>query len=194
MNQSTVLRSSIGVLLLGLLGLGSPAIVWAETEAEETQLKTEQQEIDNEAPAKTEQERIDALAKQFDVPASSVEELRNKGQGWGEVTIELSMAQHLSKTDPGTYPKLSDALTKIESLRSEGKGWGNISKELGFKLGPVISEARHTRQEFQADKAGKPERAERGSRLDRPGRPERLDKLDKPDRPAIPERSQRPGR
>ncbi|MBI3317798.1 MAG: hypothetical protein HYZ90_01440 [Candidatus Omnitrophica bacterium] len=191
MDKIRVPQRLIGVLLVGLWGLVPSGNAWAQAEAEETQLQTQQREIDQETEPAAKQERIDALAKQFGVPASTVEDLRNKGQGWGEVTLQLSMAQHLAKTDPKTYPTLEEALTKVGTLRGEGKGWGKISKELGFKLGPVISAAKHAREEFKAEKPGKPERTERGGRPDRLNRHERFDR---PEHPAHADRAKHPGR
>ena len=78
---------------------------------------------------------------------NTVEDLRTK-HGWGGVTIELAMAQHLTHTDPKTYPTMTDALQKLDTLRADKEGWGKIAKDLGFKLGPVVSAAEHTRQEL----------------------------------------------
>src|SRR5258708_39821278 len=80
----------------------------ADADDDDMKVRTEEQRIDKEAS--TAPQKIDALAKQFNVPASTVQDLRNKGQGWGEITIGLSMAQQLAKTDPKTFPTSSDAL------------------------------------------------------------------------------------
>jgi hypothetical protein len=61
------------------------------------------------------------------------------------------MAQHLAQTDPDTYPEFSDALSRVEFERGKEKGWGEISDELGFKLGPVISQAQKEGQEIRME-------------------------------------------
>jgi hypothetical protein len=96
--------------------------------------------------------QADLLARQFNVPPSVVEELHNRKQSWGTITIELAMAQHLSRLDPISYRTVSEALEQVRTLRTEGKGWGGISRELGFNLGPVISEIRHVREDLQIER------------------------------------------
>lgn len=175
----------IGGIIL-VMGLGVPA--WARTNADEAQLNTLQKEIDSSATAPGQTTQVEALAKQFNVAPSVVQDLRARKQGWGETTIELAMAQRLAQTDPKAYPTLMDALTKIETLRAEKTGWGKIAKDLGFKLGPVVSAAQHTRNELRRESRAmgsakvspKPEKAamsEGPARPDmstRPNRPERV--------------------
>jgi hypothetical protein len=125
----------------------APESVAASTAADEAQIVSEQVALDTaEAPDAV---RADAIAKQFNVTPEQVAEMRARKQGWGTITIELSMAEQLMKRDPQTYPTMNDALTKIDALRAEDHGWGAIAKELGFKLGPVVSAARHARNELR---------------------------------------------
>ena len=174
-----LLRSVLyGVALILLAG----APVWGQADQDEQRLESTGTAIDNEGASKK-QDRAQALSKQFNVPASTVEDLRAKKQGWGEITIRLAMAQHLTKTDPQTYPTMNDALAKIDSMRSDNKGWGKISKDLGFKLGPVVRDAQHARQELARET-----RAERNDRV------AKQDRVDRPDRPQRPERPERPNR
>jgi hypothetical protein len=94
------------------------------------------------------------------------------------------MSQHLSKTDPTTYPTLQSALAKIEAMRAEKMGYGNIAKELGFKLGPVVSDAKHLRNELVRQlHAERPQEAEKLEKAERPERPERPQRPEKPERP-----------
>ncbi len=177
---------------LGLImAVGVPAHA---DDADDTKLQTEVQHIDKDKSVKTDEQKVDALAKQFNVPEATVQDLRTKGQGWGEVTIGLASAQQLTKMDPKTYPTLADALTKIEALRASGEGWGKIAKDLGFKLGPVVSAAHHTRHEWhetlrteKAEHHEGMEKSERGEHMDRPAHP------DHPDHPDHPEMPDRPG-
>jgi hypothetical protein len=181
----------LGGLIL-LFSLSSP--LWARTDADEAQLETVRKEIDRDS-TKGEADKIQSLAKQFNVEPGVVESLRASKQGWGETTIELSMAQQLMQTDANTYPTMTAALDKIGTLRSQKMGWGKIANYFGFKLGPVVSTAQHVRNELRnesraatapnTDKSGKPASA---TRVERAGRPERVSR---PERPARPERAAR---
>lgn len=165
----------IGLLLM-------PAVVWAQSQTpEDAQLQAEQQAIDNEAAPAKDAARAEALASQFQVPADVVQGLREKQRGWGEVTIQLAMAQQLSKTDPATYPTVADALTRIDALRSDGKGWGQMAHGLGFQLGPVMREVKRVRPEIPlATKEGRPERIGRPAGVERPEHPQRPERLHQP--------------
>jgi gas vesicle protein len=148
--KSTILRTMIAMAMV-LWSLSITGVVKADTAAEETRLKTIQESIDKNAQEKPDQSQVQALAEQFEVSESEIERLRNNGQGWGEIKIELTMARHLAETDSTTYPSFSDALKRIEDERALGKGWGKISDDLGFKLGPVISEAQQEGKELRME-------------------------------------------
>lgn len=125
-------------------------------ESQLSQLQTLRRDIDKDlaqdAAGQNAKFQADLLARQFSVPTSVVEDLRSKKQGWGTITIELAMAQHLSRLDPISYRTVSEALEQVKALRTEGKGWGTISRELGFKLGPIINEIRHVREDLQIER------------------------------------------
>jgi len=103
------------------------------------------------------------------------------------------MAQRLTQTDATTYPTMAEALNKIETLRSQKMGWGKIANDLGFKLGPVVSAAMHTRNELRnesrmekspgslksekSEKADRSPKAEKIGRPDTAGRPERAERV-----------------
>jgi hypothetical protein len=174
----TFFRSILYGVALVLLA-GTP--VWAQADQDEERLQATHSGIDKEATSKN-QNRAQALSTQFNVPASTVEDLRAKKQGWGEITIRLAMAQHLTKTDPNTYPTMNDALAKIDSMRSDNKGWGKIAKDLGFKLGPVIAEAQRARQELAREQRQTgTDRVAKQDRTDRPQRPERPERPNRPE-------------
>lgn len=80
-----------------------------------------------------------------------VENLRTTEQGWGEIGIRLAVAQELTKVNSATFPTMTESLARVGDLRAEGKGWGAIAKELGFKLGPVVSEANRVSHELRAE-------------------------------------------
>jgi len=177
--------------LIGLLAaIGTMSPVLAQT-ADEVKLQTEAQKIDNDKSAGSDASKTASLAKQFNVPESTVQDLRAKGQGWGEVTIGLSTAQKLAATDPKTYPTLSDALTKVQSLRASGEGWGKIAQDLGFKLGPVVSAAHHAHHEMQ--ETAHPGKGESTHVETMEHHSDRPDHPDHPDHPAHPDRPDHPG-
>ena len=189
--QGTMVTAVLGGMIL-LFSLSTP--LWARVDADEAQLETVRKDIDRDLTARGEADKIQSLAKQFNVAPDVVQDLRAKKQGWGSVAIELAMAQEFSKTDPNTYPKLTDALQHIESLRTQKMGWGRIAKELGFKLGPVVSAAQHVRNGLREDSrsvistAPKVEKPEKTVAGEKPVRPERVSRSE---RPASPERAAR---
>lgn len=186
--NGTLTTAVLGGLIL-LLSLSSP--LWARTDADEAQLATVRKDIDKDWANTGQADKVQSLAKQFNVEPGVVESLHADKQGWGETTIELSMAQQLMQTDANTYPTMTEALNKIGTLRSQKMGWGKIANYFGFKLGPVVSAAQHARNELRATaapnagKSGKPASA---TRVERTSRPERVSR---PERPARPERAAR---
>lgn len=193
--RGTITATVLGGLFL-VMALGVP--VWARADADETQLETVKKDIDSSTTAPATGDKVQTLSTQFNVEPGVVENLRAKKQGWGETTIELAMAQRLTQTDAQTYPTMTEALNKIETLRSQKMGWGKIAKDLGFKLGPVVSAAMHTRNELRKESrverssgSPKPEKAgktERAARTEKVGRPEIAGR---PERTARPERAER---
>src|SRR6185436_18929157 len=121
--------------------------LWAQADSDEGRLQAARADIDKETTAKGSANHVQALSKQFNVPANQIESMRTQKQGWGEITIQLSMAQHLTQTDPKTYPTMNDALAKIQTMRNDRMGWGKIAKDLGFKLGPVVRDAQQVRHD-----------------------------------------------
>jgi hypothetical protein len=189
--NGTLATAVLGGLIL-LFSLSTP--LWARVDADEAQLETVRKEIDKDSTI-GEADKIQSLAKQFNVEPGVVESLHAKKQGWGETSIELAMAQHLAQTDANTYPTMTEALNKIEALRGQKMGWGKIANYFGFKLGPVVSAAQHARNELRNEsratgtsntgKSGKPATATRAERAGRP------DRMSRPERPARPERAAR---
>ncbi len=144
--KGTLTMAVLGGMIM-LFSLSTP--LWARVDADEAQLETVRKDIDRDSTTTRDADKIQSLAKRFDVAPDVIQGLRANKQGWGSIGIELAMAQEFSKTDPNTYPKLTDALKQIESLRARKMGWGQIAKELGFKLGPVVSAAQQTRNELR---------------------------------------------
>ncbi len=186
MNQTTAKTVLSGLILL--LALGIPLWAQADDKKDETNLESVRKDIDKDTATVKAETRAQELAKQFKVDSGVVQGLHANKQGWGETTIELSMAQHLTQSNPKDYPTMTDALNKISAMRADKMGWGKIAKDLGFKLGPVVREARHVRNEMRkearrerSEKNEKHERAEKGGeRPDHAGRPDRPEHPGKP--------------
>lgn len=188
------MKGTLATVVLGgmilLFSVSTP--LWARGDADEAQLESVRKDIDKDWTNAGQPDRVQSLANQFNVAPEAVQDLRAKKQGWGETTIELAMAQHLTQTDATTYPTMTEALNKIEMLRSQKMGWGKIANNLGFKLGPVVSDAQHVRNELRREShpekstgAGKSETA---GKVERSGRP---DSAARPEHPARPERAMR---
>ena len=164
--------------------------------SEDVKLRVTQQELDEDAAGRSEKAQAEALARQFKVEPSAVENLRNSKQGWGEIGIRLGLAQGLTKADPKTYPTIAKALQKVGDLRTQKMGWDAIANELGLALGPVISEVQRVRQEMRVEakraategvvtperalERSQTEQASQSDRADKTQRPKRTEKLQRP--------------
>lgn len=98
-----------GVIFLFALGFS----IWIRAEADEARLDAVQKEIDGQAPSAGQNIQIKTLAREFKIESKLIAELCSKQIGWGELTIELALAQHLAHTDQKTYPTFIEALKKI---------------------------------------------------------------------------------
>ncbi len=191
-----LLKMILGVGIGCMLAVGSASgVVLAQGTAAEEQTLEKKATTLNGMPAspKLDEARVQALAKQFNVPASRIAELRNQKMGWGEIAIGLAMAEHLAATSQ-TPMTTEQALTKIEQLRGEKMGWGRIAKDLGFKLGPVIGKVERSETAVRtADREGveRGEGKSKADHLEKASGAERHERLDRPERA---ERPERPGR
>lgn len=215
MKSTRIVMACCVLMLNALMGLGQEA-TWA---SEESELQSVKQQLDRETVARSSDKHTETLAKQFKVEVGTVEQLRASKQGWGEISIRMGLAQELVKADPKTYPTMTEALQKVGDLRAQGSGWGAIAKDLGFKLGPVVSEMRHVRNEMRAEmrnvdldrgskvskrevaherlqieRENKGDRMERAERMERPERMEKAERPERPERPDRPERPEKPER
>lgn len=196
----------VGILMLVALLMPERGTAQVERASDEVKLQVSRQEIDEDAAGRPAQQRIDELAKKFNVEPAIVENLRNVKQGWGEITIRLALAQELTKVDPQKFPSMTEALQQVGELRAQKMGWGKIANELGFKLGPVVSEVQRTRDDFKSQAKSrvlqerthlgkdKTERSETSQRIERPERAQRPERPERPQRPDRPDRPERPNR
>ncbi|MEJ2366408.1 MAG: hypothetical protein P8017_17370 [Deltaproteobacteria bacterium] len=194
------------IAALGLLVLFTAYPVKAQP-TDEMRLAAMQEEIDAEYPPGNYNSRVGDLARLFQIDPATVNELRNSGQGWGEITIELSIADHLFKQDPPAFLTFGDALDRVIDLRASGEGWGRIAQDLGLKLGPIISavETGRYRNRGVGDNAlsgktrgtsriHKREIRTKQARLNSHSRPMRPTRATRPVRPMRPRRPVRLGR
>jgi len=190
MKTKTMSEWAISAGMIGLLMVGGVGTAWAD---DEQTLQQKAATLDQ-APSSSKQDeaRAQSLAKEFKVPESVVTDLRNKKMGWGEITISLSMAQHLAQSSK-TPMTTEQALTKVELLRSEKMGWGKIAKDQGFKLGPVVSDVERSERAMKSADRAAGERVEQ-AKSERADKAERMDKADRPERMEKPERAERPDR
>lgn len=179
----------LGVIGLFLVGVGGSPAWGADPAGEEKELDAAAQEMDT-APAGSESARVNALAQQYDVEPAAVQQMRDKRQGWGEISTQLAMAEHLSKTDPAQYPSFDAALDTVQAERAKGSGYGRIAKDLGFKLGPVISDVKRSKAEFRPEKLEKMEKRLKQDRTERI----RMEKPERPEKPMRPDEAGRPNR
>jgi hypothetical protein len=159
------------IVISGLLLVQPSGVAWALADLDEARLETMREEIRKEISQKEQNVQIQALAEKLNVTPTVVEGLQAQKQDWGEIAIQLIMAEHLSQANPMTYPTTMDSLNKIGALRSEKMGWGKIAKELGVMLGPVVSAVERTQMDLaQREERQEPtQRPERPERLERPG-------------------------
>ena len=156
---------------------------------DEVNLRTAQQALDTDSTGRSTKSHADTLAAQFKVEPKVVDNLRTAQQGWGEIGIRLAVAQELTKVNPTTFPTMTESLARVGDLRAEGKGWGSIAKDLGFKLGPVVSEANRVSHELRAEARAtetglhKADRTEHMSRPERPERPQHPERIERPEKP-----------
>ena len=195
MNGKTTTKVLSGLMAVGLFLCGTLSARAAEEE--DKQLKAATEELNREAAASgNETKKAESLAQQFSVDVATVQQMRDKKQGWGEISTQLALAQQLSKKEPGTYPSTAEALSRVETLRDQGKGYGGIANELGFKLGPVVSSVKQSRNAIQtASRANRPETTGGtgiGNNSNKGERPDRLERPEKPERSNRPENAGRP--
>lgn len=113
-------------------------------------LQVTKQEIDEDAAGRPEALQMEAVAKQFRIDPHLVEDLRARKLGWGEITIQVVLAQELHKLVPNSYPNLVQTLLRIGDLRKHKQSWGQIANEVGIDLAPVVAEGQRARQELRA--------------------------------------------
>ncbi|MCX5793706.1 MAG: hypothetical protein NTY45_16030 [Elusimicrobia bacterium] len=182
-------NNKLQLLLAGLFlfAAGVPAFA-REKAGEEKKLESSARELDRSAAKPEGQQRVLAMIKaDFDVNDARVQGLRDRGMGYGEISIALSLAREL----PGGITE--ENVLKIAALRQGPPvmGWGNIAKNIGVKLGAVQQGVHkmgeHARKQDKDARLEK-EKGEKGGKAERTGLPEKPEKIEKPERPEKPEK------
>ena len=143
---------------VSLIGAISASIlIWslaAIASDEETQLRTEADQMEQLATQSTMQRkvcaRMDAVFESWGAKDSSrlITQARDLKMGYGETMIAGALAAELHEKDPVNYPAFDTAYEKVLSLRrarEKTTGWGVIANDLGVKLGPVVKEIKSAR-------------------------------------------------
>ena len=108
--------------------------------------------------------------------ATDVGNLRQKGLGFGGISILVALAGKQTAANP-------KSVTDILAMRQAGEGWGKIAKDLGYKnLGSVLKSVKATEQ--GVERVAKAD----DKHPDKVGKPEKVERIDKPERPAKPGR------
>jgi len=139
--------------------------------------------------------KFDTTSAPRELTAQDVQNLRQKGLGFGEISILLALTA--KQPDPATALPLSEILAR----RQAGEGWGKLAKSLGYpNLGSVMKSVKATEKTVEktaADgKAEKVSKVDKTEKVDKPDKPEKVDKVEKPERIRVekPERVEKPGR
>jgi len=129
----------------------------SRAQREEQQLRAIGRRIDRNTRDIQQDNHTEMLAEEFHVPLSVIEEMRQKGQGWGNISIALAMAQSLCQKDPLHYATTGDALFQIQLVRAQSKNWRQVARGAGIPLQPVLWETAYSYRHQRS--AGLTERA-----------------------------------
>ncbi len=149
-------RIPLSVLGLLLVGQTLSGTVWAQTKGEDIHLQTLQRALDREMGVQGSEGmanvQVQTVAREFHVPPDLLQDMQGAKQPWGEVTIELAMADALSKANAGFYPTAADALKRVQQLRNQNLSWNQVAQELGINLSQVRRAVQSTLQELQGER------------------------------------------
>lgn len=158
------------LIYMAFIMAGIATAAWAEPSKDETRLEKDASELDKDAN-KPEKEKavIQRIEKEFKVDDATINSLRDKKLGYGEITIVLALADKLGGINDTN-------IDKIMAMRQGPpvQGWGEIANKLGFRLGTVISTVEKVKSETHKDiEKAEREKPEKHERIERPERPEK---------------------
>ncbi|HVO32640.1 MAG TPA: hypothetical protein VMU17_01915 [Elusimicrobiota bacterium] len=99
--------------------------------------------IDDDTGRLPREPHIEALAEDYHVPITAIEDLRAKGKGWGDITLRLSFAEALSAKDRAHFDTVSDALDEI-NRRSLAPG-AALAKEYRLNRNHILDRSERSR-------------------------------------------------
>lgn len=128
---------------------------------------------------------IDKLEKEFGVDETTIQGLRDKKFGYGEISIALSLAERL----PGGLT--TENIDKVVAMRQGPpvEGWGNIARELNLKINPAadrldkVADETSKRSEAQKELVKHEAKAEKAEKTERVERVEKVERIERPERP-----------
>jgi len=149
----------LGVIFMGSFLLANGLARAEGGASDQEKLEKEQAQIDA-AVIQSGGTIAKTLSEKFKIKPEALQKIRGAGPElspgggpeWGEITIMLSMARELFKTNPADYSTYDKALEKVRGLRAENAAYEKIAKQLEFNLQPVIAEIRRIRVNLQGEK------------------------------------------
>ena len=145
------------VLLSAAILLFAGFVLAAESEKD---LRNAGQKIDQAAASPQGAEQVtQRLAETYNVPPSTIRDLKAQKLGYGEISILLALSKATGKST-----------SELLQRHKAGEGWGKIAKDEGVKLGPIISSVHRARPDFEEGGPRARGREEVGPR-ERPERP-----------------------
>jgi hypothetical protein len=139
MKRPKYMMISVVALILAMVGP-----TWATSSQEEKALLKEAAAINTTAASEQGEKVVTRrLEKDFNVSGARIQGLRERGMGYGEIAIVLSLCRKM----PGGA---TDANVQRVMTMRQGPptmGWGELSKRLGTKLGPAVSQVRNVNRE-----------------------------------------------
>ncbi|MDH4163803.1 MAG: hypothetical protein OEW15_14120 [Nitrospirota bacterium] len=136
------------VLVLCLSLLASAGTAFAAPSKHEQNLQREAARLDR-AAATPEGEKavVSRLNRDFAISNDRIASLREKGLGYGEITVTLSCAQSLAGG------ATEENIGRVVALRQGPPvlGWGVIADQLGIKLGKCVSQVKKVHNESRRD-------------------------------------------
>lgn len=135
---------SVVVLVLGIALLVSAGTESVAASKQEQILQRETARLDRTAATPQGEKAVAArLSRTFPVTVERLAALRERGLGYGEITVALSCARSM----PGGVT--AENVEQVLALRQgpPSLGWGMVAQKLGVKLGACVSQVKKVNNE-----------------------------------------------
>jgi len=151
------MKGRLLIFLIASFVFFSPVALGKDTEQD---LRNAAQKIDKAATSPRGAEKVVAsLCDKFNVPQSTIRDLRAQKLGFGEISILLALSQATGKST-------AELLQRFKA----GQGWGKIAKDEAVNLGQVVSAVQKANPAFSEARSRDRDRREVGS-VERSGHP-----------------------